>query len=93
MREERERKTADPQLEPIEGTKRKSPKRKEKKKNSIWYQRSKGKETFLVGAGPAVSKAAEIANEIWAETSLLVTHKSNFCEVVKAKTRLKKAEA
>lgn len=42
--------------------------------------------------GAAVSKAAEIANEIWAETSLLVTHKSNFCDVVKAKTRLKKVE-
>lgn len=91
MQEERGPKTAEPQLEPIEVTKRKSPKRKERK-NRVWYQRSKGKETFLVGAGAAVSKAAEIANEIWAETSLLVTHKSNFCEVVKAKTRLKKVE-
>lgn len=53
------------------------------------YQRSKGKETFLVGA---VSNAAEMASEIWAETSLPVTYKSNFCAVVKAKTRLKKVE-
>lgn len=39
-----------------------------------------------------MSNAAEMASEIWAETSFLVTYKSNFCAVVKAKTRLKKVE-
>ena len=32
------------------------------------------------------------ATDIWAETRLLVTHKSNFCGVVKAKVRPQKIE-
>lgn len=46
MREEREPKIADPQLEPIEGTKRKSPKRKEKKEIVYGIREAKERKHF-----------------------------------------------
>lgn len=39
-----------------------------------------------------MSNAVEKATDIWIETRLLVTHKSNFCGIVKAKARPKKIE-
>lgn len=46
VQEEREPKTADPQLEPIEGTQRKSPKRKEKKKIVCGIREAKERKHF-----------------------------------------------
>lgn len=52
-----------------------------------WCQKSKGKETFLVGAVTTELNAAETVNGIGAGVSLLLTPRSAFCGVVKAKAR------
>lgn len=69
-------------------TKRKSPKREEKKMSSAWRPKNQRKGSISGGSsGTAVLNAAEVANGIWAETGLLMTHKNTFCRVVKAKVR------